>query len=101
MLNKQKNRKLKIELPYKQTISARPIVEDVEKATWRFSNGDKNTSTGKYEMILIAAQRGRDLARGAESKITSDHKPAVKALLEIEAGHVGREYVSETVAKRV
>lgn len=100
MVRKHKSHKVKIELPYKQTYSGQPIAEDIEKATQRFSHGDKNTSTGKYEMILVAANRARDLSRGAESQVGGNYKSVVRSLLEIEAGYVGREYVSETVAKR-
>jgi DNA-directed RNA polymerase subunit K/omega len=100
MTQKKKIIKTKIDLPYKRTISARPVIEDVEKATNKFSGGDKNSSTGKYEMILVASARGRDLARGAKPLVAGNYKPAVMALLEIEAGFVGKDYVSELVEKR-
>lgn len=101
MIRKHKTNKPKIELPYKKTISSKTIVEDVEKATNRFSGGTNNTSTGKYEMIIVASLRGRDLLRGATPMVDSDHKPTVTALLEIEAGFVGKNYVSQTVARRL
>jgi len=47
----------------------------------------------RYDLVLIGARRMRELARGALPKLTSVHGNAVTALMEIEAGHVTREYL--------
>ena len=40
----------------------------------------------QFELILIAAERARELKYGATAKIHTDHGVAVTALLEIEQG---------------
>ena len=47
----------------------------------------------KYDMILIAAARARELKRGHVPKMATNNKPIVTAIREIEHGLVGREYL--------
>jgi DNA-directed RNA polymerase subunit omega len=49
----------------------------------------------RYDLVLVGARRMRELGRGDMPKIASavKHSPAVTALLEIEAGHVTRDYL--------
>jgi DNA-directed RNA polymerase subunit omega len=47
----------------------------------------------KYDLVLIASVRARELKRGAAPKVICDNGPAVTALREIEAGLIGREYL--------
>ena len=47
----------------------------------------------RYEMVLIAARRARELARGDMPKVTKVSSPAVTALREIEQGHVDRSWL--------
>ena len=47
----------------------------------------------KYDMILIAASRARELRRGDAPKILTKNKPIVTAIREIELGLVGKEYL--------
>ena len=49
----------------------------------------------RYELVLVGARRMRELGRGDMPKIASavKHNPAVTAMLEIEAGHVTRDYL--------
>ena len=47
----------------------------------------------RYELILIGARRARELNSGWKPHITCDDNPVVTALREIEAGHVGRDYL--------
>lgn len=47
----------------------------------------------RYELILIGARRARELNSGWQPHITCDDNPVVTALREIEAGHVGRDYL--------
>jgi len=47
----------------------------------------------RYDLVLVAARRMRELGRGAMPHVPSKHSPAVTALLEIEAGRVGIDYL--------
>jgi DNA-directed RNA polymerase omega subunit len=47
----------------------------------------------RYDLILIASARVRELVRGDKPKLTTTAKPSVTALLEIENSLVGREYL--------
>lgn len=47
----------------------------------------------KFDMILIAAARAREISKGSAPKVLSKNKPIVSALREIEAGVIGREYL--------
>jgi len=47
----------------------------------------------RYDMVLIAARRIRELHRGDAPKVDYANDPSVLALLEIEQGHVGRDYL--------
>jgi len=49
----------------------------------------------RYDMILIASERVRELVKGHKPKIQTNNKYSVTALLEIEQGHVGREYLKK------
>ena len=90
-LKKQSKLKaIKPAVPYKRSISSVSVVEDVEKATRVY--GGQN----KYEMILMAALRSYDLAHGAKAMIDESkgkHKPVVTAILEVEQGFVGEDYL--------
>ena len=51
----------------------------------------------RYQLVLVGARRMRELGRGDMPKIASRHSHAVTAMLEIEQGHVGIDYlVKET-----
>jgi DNA-directed RNA polymerase omega subunit len=47
----------------------------------------------RYDLVLIAALRVRELRAGARSVVAGGHNPTVTALLEIEQKAVGREYL--------
>jgi DNA-directed RNA polymerase subunit omega len=47
----------------------------------------------RFDLVLIASQRVRELKRGAMPKVTSKNGAAVTALREIEEGHIGRDYL--------
>ena len=47
----------------------------------------------RYELVLIAARRARELARGDMPKVTKVSSHAVTALREIEQGHVDRSWL--------
>jgi DNA-directed RNA polymerase subunit omega len=52
-----------------------------------------NQVGNRFDLILIAAQRVRELKRGHRPKFTTKAGTTVTALEEIEAGLVGREYL--------
>lgn len=47
----------------------------------------------RYDLVLIAAARVRELRKGHRAKILSRNGAVVTALTEIEEGHVGRDYL--------
>jgi DNA-directed RNA polymerase subunit omega len=47
----------------------------------------------KFDMVLIAAARARELKRGKKSTLNTTDGPTILALREIEQGLVGREYL--------
>lgn len=47
----------------------------------------------RYDLILIASSRARELKRNHAPKVLSKNGPLVTALKEVEAGKVGREYL--------
>jgi len=51
----------------------------------------------RFEMVIIAATRVRELKRGHRPKVDNPLKegPTVVALMEIEKGLVGREYLKQ------
>jgi DNA-directed RNA polymerase omega subunit len=54
----------------------------------------------KYNLILIAAIRARELKAGQKSKVKPDNGFLVTALKEIEEGHIGVEYLSRISKKK-
>ena len=51
----------------------------------------------RYDLVLIASNRVRELSRGDLPRVTSKHGPILTALLEIEQGKVGNEYLTKVV----
>lgn len=49
----------------------------------------------RFDMVLIASARVRELHRGHKPKVTTHSKPVVAALEEIQAGHIGRDYLKK------
>ena len=49
----------------------------------------------KFDMVLIAAARARELKRGDAKRVNTNNGPIVSALQEIESGLVGREYLKK------
>ena len=47
----------------------------------------------KYDLVLIAARRARELKRGWRPLVQCDNNVLVTALREIEAGLIGRDYL--------
>lgn len=52
----------------------------------------------RFALVLLAAERARQISRGAQPIVECDNKPAVTSLREIAGGYVRyREDVQETV----
>jgi len=49
----------------------------------------------KFDLVLIASARVRELKNGHKPKIISTDSDIITALNEIEQGHVGREYLNK------
>jgi DNA-directed RNA polymerase subunit omega len=47
----------------------------------------------RFDLVLIASQRVRELKRGALPKVTCKNGAVVTALREIEQGYIGRDYL--------
>jgi DNA-directed RNA polymerase subunit omega len=47
----------------------------------------------RYDLVLIASQRVRELNSGHRPRVESRHGPVLTALKEIEQGHVDRKYL--------
>lgn len=47
----------------------------------------------KFDMVLVAAKRARDLARGHAPLIKCTNKNIITALREIEEGKIGLDYL--------
>jgi DNA-directed RNA polymerase omega subunit len=59
----------------------------------RISSEIAAQKVGRYDLILIGARRARELNRGWRSTVTGDNGIVVTAIREIEAGHIGRDYL--------
>jgi DNA-directed RNA polymerase subunit omega len=54
----------------------------------------------RFELILIAAERARELARGSTPRLVTTSKPVSAALEEIEAGLYTKEEYLDKILKR-
>jgi DNA-directed RNA polymerase subunit omega len=48
----------------------------------------------RYDLVLIASQRVRELRKGHKPKLLSKHGPVLTALDEIENGHITKDYLA-------
>jgi DNA-directed RNA polymerase subunit omega len=64
--------------------------------TARYTSEDATNMIGnRYDLVLIASIRARELKRGHRPKIISEDGAIVTALNEIEQGHIGIEYLQK------
>ena len=54
----------------------------------------------RYDLVLIASIRARELKRGYKPLIDTNNKPIVTALNEIERGKIGIEYLKKVKKPR-
>jgi DNA-directed RNA polymerase subunit omega len=47
----------------------------------------------RYDLVLIASRRTRELTHGWKPMVTCNNSPTVTALREIEQGFIGRDYL--------
>ena len=60
----------------------------------RYTSEEAANAVGnRFDLVLIASQRVRELKRGHRSTLTTKAGPTVTALMEIEKGLVGRDYL--------
>jgi len=52
-----------------------------------------NAVENRYDLVLIASARTRELMSGHKSKVGNDNAAIVTSLKEIEQGLIGREYL--------
>lgn len=67
-----------------------------------YSNqGANDKIKNQFELVLVAAQRARELRKGAKPKVNCKNGPAVTALKEIEAGlHTKEDFLKTIKPKR-
>jgi len=64
--------------------------------TARYTSEEATNMIGnRYDLVLIASIRARELKRGHKAKILSSDGAIVTALNEIEQGHIGIEYLQK------
>ena len=49
----------------------------------------------RFDLILVASIRARELGKNHKPKVVTRSDPVVATLQEIEAGHIGREYLKK------
>lgn len=55
-----------------------------------------NAIGSRYDTVIIASRRARELKQGWTPKVDSPYGPLVVALTEIERGLIGREYLTKS-----
>jgi len=73
-------------------------MRDIERTAGLTSQAAVQAIGNRYDLVLIASLRMRELARGHLARVPSKHGHGVTALLEIEQGKVGREYLMRDAA---
>ena len=68
--------------------------ENMTESRARYTSEEAALMVGsRFDLVLIASQRVRELKRGHRSTLNTKAGPVVTALEEIEKGLVGREYL--------
>ena len=64
----------------------------------RITSEDAVAQVGnRYDLVLIASRRARELSNSHAPHINTDDGNVVKAIREIEQGHVGRDYLHKSI----
>ena len=56
-----------------------------------------NAVGNRYDLILIASRRAREISRGDAPRVNCKHGTMLTVLKEIEEGKTGREYLTKTL----
>jgi len=76
------------------------IEHDVSGRTAGLTSGAAVEALGnRYDLVLVASQRVRELRRGHAPKIPTKYGPMVTAIMEIEEGLVGNNYLLKETAE--
>ena len=68
----------------------------------RYTSEDAVNMVGnRFDLVLIASARVRELKRGHHPKLVTKAGPTVTALQEIEKGLVGRDYLKRIASKKI
>lgn len=79
---------------YGSSILSRPTKCFLRNKMARYTSQDAVNAIGnRYDMVLIAAARVKELRRGHKSKLISKNGPVVTALTEIEQKLIGIDYL--------
>ena len=66
----------------------------------RLTSEDAVAQVGnRFDLVLIASIRARELKRGHAPLVTTTNGPIVTSLREIEAGKIGRNYLHKLAKK--
>jgi DNA-directed RNA polymerase omega subunit len=65
-----------------------PYLVDIDRCV-------ENLGNNRFNLILIAATRVRELRRGHQQKIPQTNSSIITALKEIEEGYIGRDYLKK------
>jgi DNA-directed RNA polymerase omega subunit len=68
-------------------------MKKLDELTGLTSNAAVEAVGNRYDLVLIAAARTRELRAGHQPKLLSRHSAGVTALGEIEHGLIGRSYL--------
>jgi DNA-directed RNA polymerase subunit omega len=68
-------------------------MRDIDRTAGLTSQAAVEAIGNRYNLVLVAAQRMRELARGGTRRVQSRYGDGVTAMLEIEQGKVGIDYL--------
>jgi len=61
----------------------------------RITSEQAALKVGRYDLVLIGSRRARELLRGWAPLVKTNNGAVVTAIREIEAGMIGKEYLSK------
>lgn len=73
------------------SLSNGPLI-DTDKCVTKIGN--------RYDLVLVASIRTRELKRGYKAKTGTNSRPVTTALLEIQEGHIGPDYLKRVVVNK-
>ena len=68
-------------------------MRDIDRTAGLTSQAAAEAIGNRYDLVLVASQRMRELARGGARRVESRYGDGVTAMLEIEQGKVGIDYL--------